>query len=197
MSNDNPCMSISRSLILGRRASVRLLQPYSQSLRADVRWTNRCGSFPFGRNLKVVVPNHIAGSAYYGDGVPRITQMSDSSCPFEKLYGRGAGWSNPRSPYAPLTGGVGLPVAGSVHDFQKRPHDTGIELGPRVLLDLPEGGFPGDAVTVGPGTDHRIERVGHRDYPCYQGYVLAAQPVGISVAVEALVMVLDDRQRGN
>src|SRR5215210_8359850 len=139
--------------------------------------------------------NHIAGSAYNGYGGARITQMSDFSILLKRLYGRGAGRGKSRFRCASLTGGIGPTVAGSVYDLKKRPYDTGIELGPRVLLDLPKSGFAGDAVSVRPGTDHGIERVGHRDYPCYQGDVLAAQPVRVSLAVEALVMVFDDRQR--
>src|SRR5215210_2722509 len=140
--------------------------------------------------------NHIAGSAYNGYGGARITQMSDFSILLKRLYGRGAGRGKSRFRCASLTGGIGPTVAGSVYDLKKRPYDTGIELGPRVLLDLPQSGFAGDAITVRPGTDHGIERVGHRDYPCYQGNVLAAKPVRVSFAVEALVMVFDDRQRG-
>src|SRR5918911_2870623 len=111
--------------------------------------------------------------------------MSDSSSVWRIIW-RGANRSKSRFRYATLTGGIGLPVAGSVYDLQKRPYDPRVELGPRVLLDLPESGLPGDAVTVRPGTDHGVERVGHRDYPRYQGYVLTAQPVRVSLAVEAL-----------
>src|SRR5215210_264966 len=73
--------------------------------------------------------NHISGSAYSGDGVSRITQMSDFSS-FKKNIRCGASRSKLCFRSVALTGGIGLTVAGSVYDLQKRPYDMRIELGP-------------------------------------------------------------------
>src|SRR5918997_775493 len=94
-----------------------------------------------------------------------------------------------------LTGGAGLPVAGLPHHLQQRPHDPGVELGPRVVLDLFQGGLPRDPVAVRSLANHRVESVNHGDYACRQRYVLAAQPLRVPLTVEALVMVPDRRHR--
>src|SRR5215213_9196209 len=112
---------------------------------------------------------HLRLSAYYGGGVDRITQMSDS-WPVPKIT-----WVLLGTDLAlpgPLTGGIRLAFVGGVNDLQQHAHDPGIELGPRVFFYLLERGFPGDAVAVRPGAFHVVGRGGHRDYSCYQGDVL-------------------------
>src|SRR5215203_5463949 len=89
----------------------------------------------------------------------------------------------------PLTDGTRPPVVEPPHHLEQRPHGQGIELRPGVSLDLFEGGLPGDPIPVGPVTGHRVESVGHGDHARRQRYFLAAQPVRVSPAIEALVMV--------
>src|SRR5215210_9450523 len=91
-----------------------------------------------------------------------------------------------------LPGGTRPSVVELPHHFQERPHDPWVELSPGVPLDLLHGGLPGDPVAVRPVADHRVEGVGHGDHARLQGYVLAAQPVRVPPAVEALVVVPDN-----
>src|SRR5919108_2558578 len=86
-----------------------------------------------------------------------------------------------------LSGGVDPPIAELPHHFQERPHGQGVELGAGVSLDLLQGGLPGDPVAVRPLANHRVESVDHGDYARRQRYVLSTQPLGVPLAVEALV----------
>src|SRR5215203_2451626 len=93
------------------------------------------------------------------------------------------------------TGGIRPAFVGGVHSLQQHVYDPGVELSPRVLPDLLQGSILGDAVTVRPGANHGVERVRNRNYPRYERDVLPFEPVGVSPAVVAFVVMFDARQR--
>src|SRR5205085_767919 len=65
----------------------------------------------------------------------------------------------------------------------ERLHHRRIELAPRLAADLGAGRLPRAAPAVGPVARHRVERVRDREDPRGEGDLLAADAVGIAVAV--------------
>src|SRR5438552_10016077 len=80
------------------------------------------------------------------------------------------------------------------HPLQ-RGHAPRAELRSRPVPQLDQSLVLGQRLPVGPGGEHRVERVGDMDDACSERDLLPGQPVRIPLAVEALVVVPDRRNR--
>ena len=81
-----------------------------------------------------------------------------------------------------------------LHPHQRR-HHGGVELGPGVARHLFQGDLRGNAAPVAPTPAHRVEGVGREGYACHERYLRAPQAVGVTLAVEPLVVVPHRRER--
>src|SRR5690606_15035252 len=66
--------------------------------------------------------------------------------------------------------------------------DIGIELSSGVLADLVQGGLEWKASAMRAARHHGIEGIGHAQDSAPQRYLLALQPGGVTLPVEALVV---------
>src|SRR5688500_4819046 len=116
----------------------------------------------------------------------RLSRPGGSGAGSELGFKAGYGWQRDEWRH---TQSVALQI------IEENRHEVGIELRAAQPAQLVGGPLVRLRRLVRPAVDHRLVGVGDSDDARAERDVLAAQPVGIAGAVEALVMVANDRRK--